>query len=126
MVIFMEKSTYVKFDVPKELEDKALELLEIAKDTGKVKKGINETTKVVERGQAVLVYLSEDVEPMEVAAHLPLLCEEKNIPYVYSKSQKDLGAACGITVGCGACAIIDAGKAKSDIEPIVGQIQGLK
>ena len=45
---------YVDFDVPADLEDDALEALEVARDTGTVKKGTNETTKSVERGNADL------------------------------------------------------------------------
>ncbi|NON61952.1 ribosomal L7Ae/L30e/S12e/Gadd45 family protein, partial [Acidianus sp. RZ1] len=58
----MSKASYVKFDVPQELSDKALEILKKAKETGKVKKGTNETTKVIERGQAKLVLIAEDVQ----------------------------------------------------------------
>ncbi len=35
-------TSYVKFEVPEEIQNKALEALEIARDTGKVKKGSNE------------------------------------------------------------------------------------
>ena len=34
-----------KFDVPEELTNKALEALELARDTGKIKKGTNELQK---------------------------------------------------------------------------------
>lgn len=40
---------YVKFETPEEIQNKALEALEVARDTGKVKKGSNEATKAVER-----------------------------------------------------------------------------
>ena len=77
----MAKPSYVKFEVPKELAEKALEAVEIARDTGRIRKGTNETTKAVERGQAKLVIIAEDVDPEEIVAHLPPLCEEKEIPY---------------------------------------------
>ena len=54
-------SVYVDFDVPADLEDDAIEALEVARDTGTVKKGTNETTKAVERGNAELVFVAEDV-----------------------------------------------------------------
>ena len=72
---------YVRFKVTKELESMAYELVERARDTGKISKGTNETTKQVERGLAKLVIMAEDVSPEEILAHMPLLCEEKNIPY---------------------------------------------
>ncbi|HJJ76383.1 MAG TPA: 50S ribosomal protein L7ae, partial [Methanocorpusculum sp.] len=40
---------YQMFEVPEELQNKALEALELARDTGKIKKGANEATKAVER-----------------------------------------------------------------------------
>ncbi|MEX2751276.1 MAG: ribosomal L7Ae/L30e/S12e/Gadd45 family protein, partial [Candidatus Freyarchaeota archaeon] len=56
----MSKPFYVRFQVPEELVKKALQALEVARDTGKIKRGTNETTKAVERGQAKLVMLAED------------------------------------------------------------------
>ncbi len=41
----MAKPSYVKFEVPQELAEKALEAVEIARDTGRIRKGTNETTK---------------------------------------------------------------------------------
>ena len=67
---------YVDFDVPADLEEDALEALEVARDTGTVKKGTNETTKAVERGNARLILIAEDVQPEEVVMHLPELAAE--------------------------------------------------
>lgn len=122
----MAKPMYVKFDVPEELETKALEALEMARGTGKIKKGTNETTKCVERSSAQLVMISEDVEPPEIVAHLPPLCEEKQIPYIYVKTQSELGGACGLKAGCSTAVIVDAGKGKEDVEDIANKVQELK
>jgi len=54
---------YVKFEVPKEVADKALEALEVSRDSGKIKKGTNEVTKAIERGNAKLVLIGNDVNP---------------------------------------------------------------
>lgn len=62
-----------------------------------VKKGANETTKSLNRGVAELVVLAADTEPLEIVLHLPLLCEDKNVPYVYVPKQADLGRACGVS-----------------------------
>lgn len=108
----MSKPSYVKFEVPQELADKVLEAVKKAKDSGKIKKGTNETTKAVERSQAKLVVIAEDVQPEEIVAHLPLLCEEKKIPYVYVPSKKSLGEACGLQVAAASVALMDPGEAK--------------
>ncbi|HDJ38609.1 MAG: 50S ribosomal protein L7ae [Methanosarcinales archaeon] len=117
---------YVTYDAPDELRDKALESLELARDTGKIKKGTNEVTKAIERGIAQLILIGEDVNPPEIVAHLPMLSDEKKIPYIYIKKQDELGAACGLGVGCAAVAIINSGKGKNAVEDIVGKIAALR
>lgn len=122
----MAKAIYVKFDVPKELADKAAEALEIARETGKVSKGTNEVTKAVERGVAQLVLIAEDVEPAEIVAHLPLLAEEKEIPYIYIPTKDELGAAAGLNVGTTSSAIVEAGDAEDLIKEIIEKVEELK
>jgi len=104
-----------------ELNNKILEAVEIARATGYVRKGTNETTKAVEKGAVELVVIAKDVDPPEIVMHLPPLCEEKNIPYVYTKSKDDLGRAAGIDVRCAAIAIVKSGDAKKIIEEIIGK-----
>jgi len=55
-----------KFDIPAELSDKALESVELARDTGKLKKGTNEVTKAIERGIVKLAVIAEDIQPEEI------------------------------------------------------------
>ncbi len=117
---------YVRFEVPEDLQNEALALLEKARETGKIKKGTNETTKAVERGLAKLVYIAMDVDPPEIVAHLPLLCEEKNIPYVYVKSKEQLGKAAGIEVAAASACIIDEGEAKKELVELVKKLSGLR
>jgi len=122
----MSKPFYVKFEVPPELAEKAYEALRKARERGKIKKGTNETTKAVERGLAKLVLIAEDVDPPEVVAHLPLLCEEKKIPYVYVPSKKRLGEAAGIEVAAASACIIDPGDAKDLVDEIIKAVEELK
>ena len=117
---------YVKFQAPKEIQDLAYDLVEKARDNGKISKGANEATKQVERGQAKLVVMAEDVTPEEILAHMPILCEEKNIPYSYVPSKDELGSAAGLKVSTAAVAILNIGKDKGGIENIVKKIEGLK
>ncbi|MDI6718008.1 MAG: 50S ribosomal protein L7Ae [Methanomicrobiales archaeon] len=117
---------FEKFDVPEELQNKALEALEIARDTGKIKKGSNETTKAIERGIAQLVIIGKDVQPEEIVLHLPMLCEEKKVSYVYVERQNDIGAASGLEVGSAAAAIVKPGKAKEIVEEITKKVAALR
>lgn len=115
----MSKSFYVKFKVSKEIADKAYQVLQIARDSGKIKKGTNETTKAVERGVAKLVLIAEDVDPPQVVAHIPILCEERKIPYLYVPSKLELGKSVGLDVGSAAASITDPGEAKDTLKELV-------
>lgn len=123
----MSKPFYVKFDVPGDLAEKTYEAVKKARETGgKVKKGTNETTKAVERGQAKLVVIATDVDPPEIVAHLPILCDEKKIPYTYVPSKKRLGESAGIEVAAASVAIIDPGGAKDLVDEIIKKIQEIR
>ncbi|WP_136715185.1 50S ribosomal protein L7Ae [Halorientalis salina] len=117
---------YVDFDVPADLAEDALEALEVARDTGSVKKGTNETTKAVERGNADLVFVAEDVQPEEIVMHLPELAEEKDVPYLFVESQDDVGHAAGLEVGSAAAAVTDAGDASGDVDDIAEKLEDLQ
>ncbi len=93
-------------------------IIEKAKKTGKVDKGVNEVTKAIELGAAKLVVYAKDVEPKEIVAHLPVICKEKGIPCFEVDSKQKLGIAVGIPVNAAAAAIINAGEAEKDIAQI--------
>lgn len=118
-------SKFIRFETPKELQDEALKALEMARDTGKVKKGTNEATKAIERGNAKLVVIASDVEPAEVVMHLPLLCNEKKVPYLYVPGKRQLGRAIGIEVPAAAAAITKPGEAEKMIETIKDKLNTL-
>ncbi len=99
-------------------EAKVLEAVEVARSTGKIRKGANEATKAIEKGQAKLVVYAADVTPKEIIMHLPLLCKEKNIPCVQISKKDDLGAAAGIPVSTAAVAVVKEGDAKAAIDEI--------
>lgn len=105
-------------EFPKDIVSKAYEAIEIAKNTGKIKKGVNETTKAVDRGQAKLVVIARDVNPKEILMHFPALCEEKKVPLVIVPSKNDLGAAAGIELGTTAVAVVKEGNSKDLINEI--------
>ncbi len=119
-------ASYVKFKVPKEIAEQAYQSVEMARNTGKIRKGVNETTKAVERATAKLVVIAEDVNPPEIVAFLPLLCEEKNTPYVYVPTKKELGTAAGLKVATAAVAIVEPGNGKDLIKAIADKVEELK
>jgi large subunit ribosomal protein L7Ae len=99
-------------------EGKVLEAIEIARSSGKIRKGANEATKAIEKGDAKLVAYAADVAPKEIVMHLPLLCKEKNIPCFAVSKKEDLGAAAGLSLGTAAVAIVKEGDAKALVESL--------
>ena len=122
----MGKPYYVKFETPEDLVSPILEALRVAATSGKVKKGTNEATKAIERGTSKLIIIAEDVEPPEVVAHLPILCEEQGAAFVFVPTKKELGSSLGIEITAAAAAILDAGDAQHIVDQIIETIAKLK
>lgn len=119
-------ANYVKIEVPKELVDKELEIISKAKKGGKIKIGSNQVTKAIERGQAKLVLVAEDVNPPEIVMHLPLLCKEKEIPVGFVPTRKELGEAAGIEISTSSIAIVEAGDAEKTLADVVKKLKDLE
>ena len=122
----MSKPYYVKVEIPKEIAEASYEALRQAKQTGKIRKGTNEATKAIERGIAKLVVISEDVYPPEVVAHLPILCNEMNIPFVFVPQKELLGQAISIDIGAAVACIVEPGDAKDTLDKIIDSLNNLK
>ncbi len=122
----MARPIYVRFDTPSELADKALQLVQIASETGKVRVGTNEVTKSSERAEARLVVMAEDVDPVEILVHVPMLCEEKRIPYVYVPKKQRLGQSAGLSKSAASVAVIEAGDAKGILDELTSAYAGLR
>jgi len=96
-------------------------IIERARKTGKIDKGVNEVTKAVELGVAKMVAYAADANPKEIVAHLPLICKEKGIFCVEVDSKQKLGIAAGIKVSAAAVAVINAGETEKEIALIKSQ-----
>lgn len=122
----MAKGYYVKFETPPDLVNPILEALRVASQSGKVRKGTNEATKAIERGISKLIVIAEDVEPPEVVAHLPIICDEQGAAYVFVPSKQELGKALGIDVTSAAAAILDSGDAQHIVDQVIESIAKVK
>jgi len=91
---------------PTELASSILELVQQSANYKQLKRGANESTKTLNRGQAELIVMAADTEPIEILMHIPLLCEDKNVHYVFVPSKAALGRACGVTRPVISCSII--------------------
>ncbi|MFX1303399.1 MAG: ribosomal L7Ae/L30e/S12e/Gadd45 family protein [Promethearchaeota archaeon] len=121
--------SYVKFKVPDKLKNQIKNALNTIAETrdSKIRKGMNEVTKSIERVQAKLVIMAEDVSPPEILFHVPLLCEEKGIPYGYMSTKKELGNSVRINVSSSAIAIENVGTGNESIlEDVIKKIEEIK
>ena len=118
-------SQYVKFETPQETYDKIKEILTKVSKSGKIKKGVNEVTKAVERGTAKLVFMAEDVSPEELLMHIPVLSKEKKIVFGYIKTRKELGEAIGMKLSSSCVAIVEEGNTAKDVEALKKQLMEL-
>ena len=110
-------------EVSKEILDKAYEAVELAHKSGKIKKGVNEVTKAVERGTAKLVLVAKDINPKEIVMHLPALCEEKGIILIPVPKREDLGRISGLNVPTASVAVIQEGEAKQIIKELGSKVK---
>lgn len=100
-----------------ELTVAILELVQQASNYKQLKKGANEATKTLNRGITDLIIMAADTEPLEILLHLPLLCEDKNVPYVFVPSKIALGRACGVSRPVVSCSILS-----NEASQISGQV----
>ncbi|TPX54832.1 hypothetical protein CcCBS67573_g09528, partial [Chytriomyces confervae] len=109
------------------LTNKILDLVQQASHYKQLKKGANEATKTLNRGISEFIIMTEDTEPLEILLHLPLLCEDKNVPYVFVKSKVALGRACGVSRPVIACSVTtnEGSELKAQIQAIKLQIEKL-
>nr|CAB3264323.1 NHP2-like protein 1 [Phallusia mammillata] len=104
-----------------------LDLMQQAANYKQLRKGANEATKTLNRGISELIVLAADAEPLEILLHLPLLCEDKNVPYVFVPSKQSLGRACGVSrpVIAGSITVKEGSQLKSQIDSLKNNIEKL-
>lgn len=109
------------------LTNTILDVVQQANNYKQLRKGANEATKALNRGIAEFVVMAGDTEPIEILLHLPLLSEDKNVPYVFVSSKKALGRACGIARPVIAVAVIanEGSQLKSQIINLKDAIEKL-
>lgn len=122
-------SVHVRFETPEDVETAVYALVQEASKSGAIKKGSNEVTKAAERGNAKIIIMAEDVNPPELLAHIPMICEEKDIPYAYVGSQEYLAKECGMpnNVKTASIAVMDVGKgAMKQFDSVIEHLNNIK
>jgi U4/U6 small nuclear ribonucleoprotein SNU13 len=110
-----------------QLSNKIIDLVQQASHYKQLKKGANEATKTLNRGISEFIVMAADTEPLEILLHIPLLCEDKNVPYVFVNSKAALGRACGVSRPVVACSVTtnDQSELKNQIQAIKLEIEKL-
>lgn len=110
-----------------QLANKIVDLVQQAAHYKQLKKGANEATKTLNRGISEFIVMAADTAPLEILLHLPLLCEDKNVPYVFVPSKTALGRACGVTRPVVACSVTtnDGSELAAQIRSIKNEIEKL-
>lgn len=101
---YEEKLKYVnaisKPMAPKKLTKKIYKCIKKAsKHKTFLRNGLKDVQKHLRKGEHGLVVFAGDVYPIEIMCHLPVVCEDKNIPYCYTPSRQDIGTAMGVKRG---------------------------
>jgi len=120
--------SYVDYEVPDALKNKVLDFVKnTVKKNGRIKKGMNECTKSIERGKSKLVVIASDISPAEIVMHLPPIAQEKKIPYVFVNTKSELGKAAEIHTPCSALSVIEFDKSlEADFKEIIKQTSNLR
>ncbi|KAJ5686957.1 hypothetical protein N7536_009576 [Penicillium majusculum] len=103
------------------LTQELLDLLQQARHYHQLKKGANEVTKSVDRCTSEIVVIATDTAPLAIVMHLPLLCEDKNVPYVFLPHKTAIGRACGSARPIIAATITS--NDASDLAPLIESIR---
>mmetsp|Transcript_8487 Transcript_8487/g.11445 ORF Transcript_8487/g.11445 Transcript_8487/m.11445 type:complete len:128 (-) Transcript_8487:55-438(-) len=110
--------------------DLTLKILDVVQQSAnykQLKRGANEATKTLNRGIAEFIVMAADTEPLEILLHLPLLCEDKNVPYVFVPSKAALGRACDVARPVIACSVVanESSQLRSQIKNLKDEIEKL-
>ncbi|KLU83830.1 H/ACA ribonucleoprotein complex subunit 2 [Magnaporthiopsis poae ATCC 64411] len=99
------KGALVSFALPladDKVQKKVLKTVKKATKKSALLRGVKEVNKALRKapGKSAntteipgVVVIAGDISPAEVIMHLPIYCEERNVPYIFVPSRAELGAA---------------------------------
>ncbi|CAG8520034.1 15056_t:CDS:2 [Cetraspora pellucida] len=97
MVVHYDLSALISFASPLATEEFTLELMQVVRKASRkrhCRRGVKEVVKALKKGHKGLVVIAGDISPIDIITHIPILCEDFNVPYIYIPSRADLGFAC--------------------------------
>ncbi|KAL8388058.1 hypothetical protein RB595_009483 [Gaeumannomyces hyphopodioides] len=99
------KGALVSFALPladDKVQKKVLKAVKKATKKSALLRGVKEVNKALRKAPTKsastteipgVVVIAGDISPAEVIMHLPVYCEERNVPYIFVPSRAELGAA---------------------------------
>lgn len=106
----------------RKLTKKIFKLISHAAKGKALRRGIKEAVLAMRKGDTGIVVMAGDVFPVEVISHVPLLCEEANIPYCFVSRKTDLGAA-GLTKRPTSIVLVSQKKAEGDVKDELNSVR---
>nr|GMD30787.1 H/ACA ribonucleoprotein complex subunit 2-like protein [Ipomoea batatas]GMD35741.1 H/ACA ribonucleoprotein complex subunit 2-like protein [Ipomoea batatas]GMD38948.1 H/ACA ribonucleoprotein complex subunit 2-like protein [Ipomoea batatas]GMD99550.1 H/ACA ribonucleoprotein complex subunit 2-like protein [Ipomoea batatas] len=100
----------------KKLSKRTFKLVRRAAELKCLKRGVKEVVKSIRRGHKGFCVIAGNISPIDVITHVPILCEESDIPYVYVASKEDLANA-GATKRPTCCVLVLTKPAKGELSP---------
>ncbi|KAB1212805.1 H/ACA ribonucleoprotein complex subunit 2-like protein [Morella rubra] len=100
----------------KKICKRTLKLVRRAAEHKCLKRGVKEVVKSIRRGQKGLCVIAGNISPIDVITHVPILCEEAEIPYIYLPSKEDLANA-GATKRPTCCVLVLTKPSKGELGP---------
>lgn len=113
----VEMKPQVSVTVPmaeEKVEHKASKLIAKAREAKTLARGTKEVAKYIRRGRKGICIIAADTYPIYVFAHIPVLCEQNDIPYFFVRSKKALAEAAGTTCAASVVLLQEPSKDASD------------
>ncbi|KAJ8431092.1 hypothetical protein Cgig2_007508 [Carnegiea gigantea] len=120
----------------KKLCKRTFKLVRRAAEHKCLKRGVKEVVKSIRRGHKGLCVIAGNISPIDVITHVPILCEEADIPYIYVPTKEDLANAAA-TKRPTCCVLVltkptkgelspeDQEKLKADYDQVVAEVREL-
>jgi len=77
----------------KKLTKNILKLIKKASEEKAIRRGVKEVVKALRKGEKGFCVIAGDISPIDVITHLPVLCEDNEVTYIYVPSKEALGTA---------------------------------
>ncbi|KAI9317227.1 50S ribosomal protein L30e-like protein [Dichotomocladium elegans] len=96
----------------KKLVKKLFKTVKKASKAKHVRRGVKEVSKAIRKGEKGLVVIAGDISPVDVISHIPVLCEDNDVPYIFVPSKEKLGEASATKRPTSVTMIVLGGKTK--------------